>query len=93
MVTKSPERGTPDRTWKFDRKEVDIKLDADRKEWFCGKMYARSWGSKNVNQILLDRVKQAYKTGLKSLNLPQTSCANFVSYHAGKAVYISESGL
>ena len=22
----------------FDGKEVDIKLDANRKEWFCGKM-------------------------------------------------------
>ena len=93
MVTNSSERSTTNRARKFDGKEVNIKLDADRKEWFCGKDVCKILGFKNVSQTLLDRVKQAYKTGLKSLNIPQTFCANSVSYHAEKAVYISESDL
>ena len=38
-------------------------------------------------------LKQAYKADLKSLGLANNSLGNPVPYHAGKAVYISESGL
>ena len=50
-------------------------------------------GFKNINQTLLDRVKKAYKTNLKSLKMAQTSCATLNPDNHGKAVYISEPGL
>ena len=45
--------------------------------------------SKNA---LLKKVKQAYKTHLKMLGLSSCALLNPVSYHAGKAVYVSEPG-
>ena len=44
------------------------------------------------NHALFKKVKQAYKTHLKMLELSSCALPDPVSYHAGKAVYVSESG-
>ena len=46
-------------------------------------------GFKNVNEALLKQVKQAYELDQKSLEFVDEISTNPVSYHAGKAVYIS----
>ena len=83
----------PHRASKFDGKEVDIKLDAGGKEWFCGKDVCEVLGFKNANDVLLKQVKQAYKTDLKSMHVTCGSHVNPAPYHAGKSVYISESDI
>ena len=49
-------------------------------------------GFEDSKNALLKQVKQSYKTDLKSLRLAYTFHANPVSYHTGKAVYISGLG-
>ena len=68
-------------------------MDADRKEWFCGKDLCEILGFRDTKDALLTKVKKAYKKGLKSLGLAGTTPVNPVPYHAGKAVYVSEAGL
>ena len=60
-----------------------------QKEWFCGKDVCLFEDSKNA---LFKQVKQTFKIDLRALWLAGKSTANPVLYHAGKAVYISESG-
>ena len=75
------------------REKVDIKLDPNRKEWFCGKDVCEVLGFRDSKDALLTKVRHAYKTALKSLDMAGKTPANPVPYHAGKAVYISETGL
>ena len=42
-------------------------LSLNGKEWFRGKDVCRILGFKNINDALLKRVRQSYKTDLKSL--------------------------
>ena len=49
-------------------------------------------GFENINRTLLEQVKKAYKCSLKSLEYPP-DYASSVSYHEGRAVFISELGL
>ena len=60
---------------------------------FCGKDICEILGFKNFNDALLKQVKQTYKSGLKSIGVTCGYHVNPVSYHAGKAVYISGPGL
>ena len=64
-----------DKIWK----QVGIKLDADKKERFCVKDVYDILEFKNTNQTLLDRVKQAYKSDLRSLVVAGKVPANPVS--------------
>ena len=77
----------------FEGKVVNIKTDSIGKEWFCSKDACKILGFKNINQTLLNRVRKAYKTDLKSLIDTRTSCATPLSYNDGKVVYLSEAGL
>ena len=75
------------------REKVDIKLDPNRKEWFCGKDVCEILGFRDSKDALLTKVRHAYKTGLKSLDMAHKTPANPVPHHAGKVVCISEAGL
>ena len=79
-------------TWlkKIDGKQVDIKLDADRKEWFYGKDVCEILGYENYHDALAKEVRKGYKNTLKVLYEMHHTPLN---YNAGKAVYISEAGL
>lgn len=75
---------------KIDGKQVDIKLDADRKEWFCGKDVCEISGYENYHDALAKDVRKGYKNKLKVLcEMHHTP----LDYNAEKAVYISETGL
>ena len=70
-----------------------IKTDKSDKEWFCGKDVCRILGFQDIKTTLIRRVKQAYKTNLKSL-IPWDNTSPIHDTHKeGKAVYISEPGL
>ena len=64
-----------DKIWK----QVGIKLDPDKKERFCVKDVHDILEFKNTNQTLLDMVKQAYKSDLRSLVVAGKVPANPVS--------------
>ena len=71
--------------WKFDRKEVDIKIDLNQKEWFCGKDLCEVLGFEDQKTTLARQVKQVFKTHLKSLQMDEDLSSNPLSYHSGKA--------
>ena len=73
--------------WKFDRKEVDVKLDADRKEWFCEKDVCEILDHENVKKALYVQVKQAYKSKLKDIKVVSSKGTTPLSHNAGKADY------
>ena len=76
--------------WKFQDRDVKIRVDGNGKEWFCGRDVCKILGFKDIKVTLLRQVKQAYKCSLKSLKLDGELPP---AYHEGKAVYISEPGL
>ena len=45
---------------KIDGKQVDIKLDADRKECFCGKDVCEISGYENYHDVLAKDVRKGY---------------------------------
>ena len=71
----------------------NIKIKNDGNIFFTSTGYREIFGFKNTGQALRDLVKQVYKTGLKSMELPRDILANPVPYHAGKAIYLSGAGL
>ena len=73
--------------WKFDRREVDIKLDADRKEWFCNKEVREILGHENVKKALYVQLKQAYKFKMKDIKVVSSEGTTPLSHNAGKTVY------
>ena len=57
-------------------------LSLNGKEWFRGKDVCRILGFKNINDALLKRVRQSYKTDLKSLmKMTCVDHANPTPYH------------
>ena len=79
--------------WKLDVKQVDIKLGANKREWFCSKDVCEILRLKDPKDALLTKVKQAYKADLNSMVVAEKVPANLVSYHAGKVVCILGAGL
>ena len=51
---------------KFEGKDVNIATEAKGKEWLCGKDVCEILRFENANNPLLNQVKMAYKTNLKS---------------------------
>ena len=74
--------------WKFHGKEVNIKLDADRKEWFSDRDVYEILGHENAKRTLYEQVKQRYKSKLKDIKIVPSEGTTRLSYNAGKAVYI-----
>ena len=74
--------------WKFHGKEVDIKLVADRKEWFCDRDVSEILGHENIERPLHEQVKQRYKSKLKDIKVVPSEGTTPLSYNVGKAVYI-----
>ena len=75
--------------WKFDGKEVYIKLDADRKEWFCGRVVCEILGHENVKKALYEQVKQLCKSKLKDIKVVLSEGTILLSHNAQKTVYNS----
>ena len=73
--------------WKFDGKEVDIKLDADRKEWFCDRDVCEILGHENVKKALYEQVKQSRKSKLKDIKVVLSEGTTPLSHNARKTVY------
>ena len=72
---------------KFDRKEVDIKLNAYRKEWFCDKVVYEILGHENVKKALYEQVKQACKSKLKDIKVVSSEGTTLLFHNVGKVVY------
>ena len=64
--------------WKFDGKEVDIKLDVGRKEWFCDRDVCEILGHDNVKSC---------KSKLKDIKVVPSEVTTPLSHNAEKAIY------
>ena len=68
-------------------KEVDIKLDADRKEWFCDRDVCEILSQENVKKALYEQVKQLCKSKLKDIKVAPSEGTTLSSHNVGKAIY------
>ena len=72
---------------KFDGKEVDIKLDTDRKEWFCDRDVCEILSHENLKKALYEQVKQSCKSKLKDIKVAPSEGTTPLFHNVEKAIY------